>query len=422
MATLKYWLWLTTRRGFRPAECLRLLEHFGTPEAVYFADPAEYALLEEDAAKRSALEDKSLDRAEAIQADCARLGVDILTLQDARYPERLRQIFDPPCVLYVKGRLPAMDEEVAVGVVGARRATPYGIGLAGRLGLELARGGAVVVSGIAQGIDAAALRGALKGGGTPVSVLGNGVDVYFPSENRYLYHDVAAAGALVSEFPPGTGAEGWHFPVRNRILSGLSLGVVAVEAAAGRSGTLVTARLALEQNRDVFAFPGPADAPMSGGTNRLIQRGEAKLILSARDVLCEYEALYPGRLTRPDCLPEEAVAARLGAPEPGTEPAPEPVPAPEAEETVDKEPERAYITLAECRERFTDDERDILLALAEGPLRPDDLVERTQIPARRVFSALTLLQVHGAVTEAPGKRFSAVLSIEIKAGETPSHT
>ena len=419
MATLKYWLWLTTRRGFRPADCLGLLEHFGSPEAVYFADPAEYELLIGNSVKLASLADKSMAGAEAIQSDCARLGVDILTLQDARYPERLRQIFDPPCVLYVKGRLPAMDEEVAIGVVGARSATPYGTGLAGRLGLELSRSGAVVVSGIAQGIDSAALRGALRGGGTPVSVLGNGVDVYFPSENKYLYHDVAAAGALVSEFPPGSEPLGWHFPMRNRILSGLSLGVVAVEAAAERSGTLVTARLALEQNRDVFAFPGPADAPMSGGTNRLIQRGEAKLILSARDVLCEYESLYPGRLTRPDYLPEQAVQARLSAPQ--ADPAPAPEPAAELEPELDKGAERAYITLAECRERFTDDERDILLALEEGPLRPDDLVERTQIPARRVFSALTLLQVQGAVTEAPGKRFSALLLIDTQAGKTPSH-
>ena len=408
MAALKYWLWLTTRRGFRPVDCFRLIEHFGSPEGAYFADPAEYELLELNDQRRGALLDKSMDTAESILADCDRLGVEILTLQDARYPERLRQIFDPPCVLYVKGRLPVFDEEAAVGVVGARRCTPYGVELAGRLGLELSRSGALVVSGIAQGIDSAALKGALYGGGAPVSVLGNGVDVCYPPENRGLYADVAAAGALVSEFPPGTGSEGWHFPVRNRILSGLCLGVVAVEAAAERSGTLVTARLALDQNRDVFAFPGPATAPMSAGTNRLIQRGEAKLVLSARDVLCEYEALFPGRLKRPDYLPEEAVQARL------SEPVSVQREGEKLESKVDKTANRAYITLAECRERFTDDERDILFALACGPLRPDDLVEQTQIPARRVLSALTMLQVQGAVTEEPGRQFSAVLQIREK--------
>lgn len=227
----------------------------------------------------------------------------------------------------------------------------------------------------------------------------------YPRENRWLYEDVAAAGALITEYPPGTPAEGWHFPIRNRILSGLSLGVVAVEAAE-RSGTLVTARLALEQNRDVFAFPGPVGAPMSLGTNRLIQRGEAKLVLGAADVLCEYEDVYPGRLTRPDPLTEEETRQRLSEP---------PVPAPaeeKREETVDKTPKRAYITLKDYAGEMTDDEREILLALGEASMHADALVERTQIPARRVLSALTMLQVRGYVDEGPGKRFTAAVLIK----------
>ena len=178
MASLKYWLWLTTRKGLRPEHAVRLLEHFGTPEGAYFADPGEYDLLSDlPLPVRTALQEKHLAEAEGILADCERLGLRILTLGDADYPDRLKNIYDPPAVLYVKGRLPAFDEEIAVAVVGSRRPSEYGKRMAGRLGLELAREGALVVSGIAQGLDTEAVRGALKGGGPVVSVLGCGIDV-----------------------------------------------------------------------------------------------------------------------------------------------------------------------------------------------------------------------------------------------------
>ncbi|BDF67073.1 hypothetical protein CE91St43_10450 [Oscillospiraceae bacterium] len=402
MANLKYFLWLTTRRGFQPAEAGKLLERFGTPEAVYFADPEEYGLLGLPAAKRKALEDKDLSGAERILADCDRLGIRILTIQDANYPERLAQIYDPPCVLYLKGRELAVDEELAIGVVGTRSSTPYGEGLAGKLGLELARSGAMLVSGMAEGIDAAGIRGALKGGGGVVSVLGGGIDVVYPKQHRWLYADVAAAGTLVSEYPPGTEHAGFHFPVRNRILSGLSLGVVVVEAGEP-SGALITAHAALEQNREVFAFPGPADGPASLGANRLIQRGEAKLVLSARDVLEEFAAQFPGRVHPLPPMEAEEIRERLEAPVPeGKEEKP-------AEKEVDKERPRAYISLSDDSEAFTDDERDLLLALQRRALTADDLVEAVQIPARRVLSALTMLQVRGLVEERPGKRFTAAV-------------
>lgn len=402
MATLKYWIWLTTRRPLDAAMTAKLLEYFGSPEQVYFADPAEYELAGMRGDCRAALLDKSLDGAERILADCDRIQAEVLTRQDARYPERLRQIDAPPCVLYVRGRLPAIDESVVIGVVGSRNPTPYGVDMAGRLGLGLAQAGAVVVSGIAQGIDSAALRGALQGGGTPVSVLGCGVDVVYPSENRRLYADMMAAGALVSEYPPGTEPRGAHFPVRNRIISGMSLGVTAVEAGV-KSGTLITARLALDQNRDVFAFPGPANGPMSVGTNRLIQRGEAKLVTCAQDVLEEYARVYPGWLQRPGELPGEGL--------PQDPPVRPRRPEKQAPAPVEQPPAPLTISMEECRARFTDDERDILLALESGPLLCDELVDLTQIPARRVLSALTLLQVQGAVTEETGKRFAAALLI-----------
>lgn len=399
MANLKYFLWLTTRKGFQPREAGELLAHFGTPEAVYYADPEEYALLGLSQARRSALEDKNLDGAEKILEDCDREGIHILTIQDADYPERLAMIYDPPAVLYWKGKALSVDDRLTVALVGTRRCTPYGEEVAGRLGLELARNGAVLVSGMAQGIDAAGLRGALQGGGTVISVLGGGIDVIYPSQNRWLYEDVAAAGTLVSEYPPGTEHAGFHFPIRNRILTGLSLGAVVVEAPA-RSGALITARHALEQDREVFAVPGPIGAAASLGTNRLIQRGEAKLILSCADILEEFRGLLPHLPEPLPPLEEEAVeGAEYALPAPSREE--------KSEKKVDESPKRAYISLSDDPEAFTDDERDILLALGEKERTADELSEATQIPARRILSALTMLQLRALVEERAGKRFSA---------------
>ena len=303
MATLKYWLWLTGRAGLSPARRRELVERMGSPESVYFADPGEYTLEENlsETARRS-LSDKSMDAAEEILAQCEQLGISLLTIQDAHYPDCLKNIPDPPSVLYYKGKLPDFDRELTIGMVGARECSEYGKTMASRLGLELARSGAVIVSGIAQGIDSHAIKGALAGGGTVVSVLAGGIDKKYPWESRFLYDDVAAVGALISEYPPGTPHKGSHFPVRNRIISGLSDGVVAVEGRE-KGGTMVTMDLALEQNRDTFAVPGPADAPMSAGTNRLIRMGWAKLVTSSADILAEYEGRRPIR--RPVPLSEQ---------------------------------------------------------------------------------------------------------------------
>ncbi|MGN8876263.1 DNA-processing protein DprA [Pseudoflavonifractor sp. HCP28S3_F10] len=407
MSALKYWLWLTTRPSLRPGEAAALADRFGSPEGVYFADPEEYRLAGLPLPLRKELSHKELDYAQRVQADCARLGIRILTMQDAEYPERLRQIDAPPAVLYVKGKHIAFDEEVAIGVVGSRRASEYGLSQAGTLGWELARGGALVVSGIAQGVDSACLRSAIRAGGTVCSVLGGGIDRVYPFSSADLYERIPEVGALISEYPPGTPTEGHHFPVRNRIISGLSLGVVAVEAAE-RSGTLITARKALDQNRDVFAFPGPAGAPSSAGTNLLIQRGEAKLVLSARDVLEEYETLYPAKVGRDRSGGLLYRAARkVEKPVEKTPKMPrkeEKIPL----ETVDKGTGRSYSTFEACTEEFTDDEKELLLKLGESTLRPDDLVEATGIPARRILSALTMLQVRGYVEEKPGNGFAAV--------------
>ncbi len=400
MANLKYFLWLTTRKGFQPGEAGELLSRFGTPEAIYFAQREEYDLLGLPERKKQALEDKELGETEKILENCDRLGIHIMTIQDADYPERLGQIYDPPCVLYWKGKPLHVDDRLTIGVVGTRNSTPYGEGLAGKLGLELARAGATLVSGMAEGIDTFGIRGALKGGGSVISVLGGGLDIIYPRKNRWLYEDVAAAGTLVSEYPPGTEHAGHHFPIRNRILSGLSLGVVVVEAGIP-SGAAITARLALEQNREVFAYPGQAEAKASLGCNRLIQRGEAKLVVTVRDILEEFHMFFPSQAEPLPPLGEEETAQRLENP---TEPRSL---AKKDIKEVDKAPDRAYISLSDDPEAFTDDQRDILLCIQRRSLTADDISEQTQIPARRVSSALTLLQLRDLVEEKPGKRFYA---------------
>lgn len=409
MASLKYWLWLSTRRGVRPEQAGRLLEHFGTPEQAYYADEEAYGMVEGlTPAARTALLDKSLARANAIWGECDRLGVRILTLGDADYPDRLKNIYDPPIVLYVRGRLPAFDEEIAVAVVGSRRPSAYGRWMAGKIGLELATHGGMVVSGIAQGLDTEALKGALRGGGAVVSVLGCGVDVHYPRENRWLYEDVAAHGALTSEYPPGTQPESWFFPIRNRIISGLSLGVVAVECGL-KSGTMSTVRQALDQDRDIFAVPGPVGSLLSEGPIRLLQQG-AKAVTGGLDIIREYADRYPGRVRFPHTVQEQEEGPQA-AKGPLDGPDPQKMTETVGEKVIDKGPQQAYID----RSGLTDDQIDLLLALEDGKRTTEELVDLTQIPARRVLSALTMLQIQGHVIEHPGRRFEA--AVRLRTGE-----
>ena len=405
MAGLKYWIWLSECKGLTNRSRALLLDHFGSPEDAYYADAAEYALVEGLAKKQlELLADKSTAAADKILGDCQRLGLRVLTMQDADYPARLRNIFEPPCVLYVKGTLPAFDEEVAVAMVGTRACTPYGTSCAEKLAYGLARQGALVVSGAARGIDSAAHRGALRAGGVTVAVLGNGLDVVYPEENASLYRDIAAAGALLSEYPPGTAAEGWHFPIRNRIISGLCLATVVVEAPLERSGALITANTALEQGRDVFAVPGPIDAPMSRGCNRLIADGAAALITDSWDVLREYEAQYPHkilgeRVELPRTLGyqarEELSRAKQAA-------------AAAAEEA----PTLPKLDLAKNDAGLTDDQITILRALKDGAMQVDDIIEQTGLPTRRVLSALTMMELEGCVEQGGGKHFSLNVILE----------
>ncbi|MDO4315630.1 MAG: DNA-processing protein DprA [Oscillospiraceae bacterium] len=393
MSALKYWLWLTELRGLANQTRLALLRHFNTPEDVFYADAGEILLTEGITREQAALlENHDLSAADKILADCQRLNIHILTFQDAGYPARLKNIYDPPGLLYMKGRLPAFDEELTVAVVGTRDCTPYGVACAEKLGYGLTCGGAVVVSGLARGIDAAATRGALRAGGVTVGVVGNGLDIHYPYESRYLYEDVAAAGVLLSEYPPGVFPAKSHFPARNRILSGLSAATLVVEAPE-RSGALITAETAMEQGREVFAVPGPIDAPASVGCNRLIRDG-AGLVTDAWDILEGYTERFPDKLRRDRA---RQVPQVLGY---------------QARQRTEAKPVPSSLSLSHNDLSLTDDQIALLQALGtEEPELVDDLIQRTGIPTRRVLSALTVLEIENLVRQHSGKRYTRAVTL-----------
>ena len=399
MAGWREWIWFAEQKTLGGRERQLLLDHFGSPEGIFYAEAEEFRLLDGlNARQIEALCDKSTAGCEKIMADCQRLGIRVLTWQDADYPARLRNIFDPPCVLYVRGTLPLIDEEVVIAMVGTRKATPYGIRSAEKLAFSLAKQGALVISGAAHGIDTAAHRGALRAGKPTLAVLGCGLDVVYPEENRWLYADIAACGALISEYPPGTAADGWHFPARNRILSGLSLAVTVVEAPE-RSGALITANLALEQGRDVFAVPGPIDAPNSRGCHDLIISG-AGLAADSQDILRGYEAQYPHKLTAYQGETPQVFGAEAKRPQPEKK---------KESKREAAEPERPVRTFRNSG--WTDDQIALLRAMQRGISQADDLIDETQIPTRRVLSALTMLEIEGCVKQESGRQFSLIVDL-----------
>ena len=364
-STLKDLITLTMVSGVGPLTCRALLDHFQTAGA---ALDASIGRLKEapgvgpKLAERISKARSEIDP-ESELATCRRLGVELLPRGDDRYPPLLENIPDPPALLYVRGALEPRDQ-LAIAIVGSRRCTPYGIRVAERLASALARTGFTTVSGLARGIDAAAHRGALKAGGRTIAVLGNGLANIYPAEHEDLAAEIAAGrGAVVSELPMTQGPLAGLFPQRNRIISGLCLGVIVVEAAP-RSGSLSTANHAMEQNREVFAVPGPVDSLASRGCHRLIRDG-ARLVETVDDVL---EELGP--------LAHEI------------RPAP------------DEPPVRHPAELA-----LTDQERSLLGCLDDTPSDVDALIARTRLTASQVMATLSVLELKRMVKRLPGHQF-----------------
>jgi len=302
------WLTLHLVPGIGPGMCARLVDHFGSPREVLAADPP--ALLRVPGFGKKMLaalagqfaSGQAADEAAKEEERARQLGIDLITLDDPAYPALLRTIHQPPVILYVKGVAAALDSP-GLGVVGSRAATSYGREVAGRLSYSLAQHGFTIISGLALGIDTEAHRGALAAGGRTVAVLGCGLDIVYPASNRDLFDAIPEAGALVSEYPLGTQPDGFRFPARNRIISGLGLGVVVVEAAK-KSGSLITAEHALEQGREVFAIPGRVDSFKSAGTHGLLKQG-AKLVQTVDDILEELPFVKTEKSSDNSLLSEE---------------------------------------------------------------------------------------------------------------------
>lgn len=395
MSAIKYWLWLASLRHINQAEKVGLYDCFGSPENVYFAQDTDLSA-NLSAAALAELSNKSLERSERILEQCARLDISLITMQDAMYPERLRHIYNPPLVLYYKGKLPCFDEEPVLAVVGTRKCTSYGINVASKMGYQLAKSGMLIISGMADGIDTEANIAALRAGKTTVAVLGSGADVIYPATNKALYEDIISAGAVVSEYPPGTRPAGENFPRRNRIMSGLSLGCLVVEAPL-HSGALITARYALEQGRDVFAVPGNIDNAESLGCNNLIREG-AELVTSAGDILIEYAIRFPHKITQnlrqpPPIAEEKRVKIE------------------ERQKTVKKTVEKTVkedikpFDLTALIEQYSSEQKKIIVTIAAEPRNIDDIITTTQLSASEVLRELTMLEIAGIVKQLPGKRF-----------------
>lgn len=425
LTSVKYWLWLTSRLD--PAAAWQVFCHFGSPEKAYFSDPGEYSRIEGlSPQQQKLLEDKSVTYAEQILARCDSRNIRILTFSDTDFPERLRNIEVPPLVLYLRGRMLRFDDRAVIAMAGTRKATLYGTQTAYTFAKELTRGGALVATGIVAGCDASALQGALSAGGPLVCVVAGGVDVPYTDTpaGHSLLEEIAGRGAVLSEAPPGTGHKGALFRRRNAILTGLSVGLLCIEAGS-RSGTLGVAELANEQGKEVFAIPANLGAKASLGTNDLLRQGLARPVLTAEDILSHFSYLLPRaqaaqadctrwRLVRCPADPEKR--APKAQPEPESAPAdPAPDEAPSAsvseispEKKVDTGRDSGYIELLDASGRWSEQERTLLKALVPGPATVETLIAATGSSAGLVAATLTMLAVTGAVRELPGGRFQLV--------------
>ena len=366
------WLALALTPGLGARQAGKLLRTYGSPEAIFAASLTSLEAQRIPAAVAQAIHSQQpLKDAEKELAQAKQLGCRLLTWDEPAYPQLLREIYDPPPLLYVKGNAELLGRH-AIAIVGTRRPSPYGNQMAERLARDLAERGLVIVSGLARGIDSTAHKGALASPrGATIGVLGTGIDVIYPKENKKLYAQMEERGAIISEFPIGTFPAPQNFPIRNRIIAGMSLGTVVVEGAQ-YSGSLITARLAMESNREVFGVPGNATQPASFGQNHLIKQG-AKLVTGWEDVIEELPTEIRAQLV-PVETPDAAERASL------------------FEESL-SETERALFGLL-----GTDEARHV-----------DELVETSGLNSSEVLAALFELEMKGIVRQMPGKQFLKVL-------------
>jgi DNA processing protein len=374
-STSIYWLALSLTPGLGPTRGRKLVQHFGNPQDIFHASLTELEGLGLQAQSAQAIAlGKSLELAHDEFAKAAAAKIEILSRDESAWPSRLSEIYDPPLVLYVRGNSEVLSRP-GIAIVGTRHPTPYGIGMAERLACDLAARGLVIFSGMARGVDAAAHRGAMKAPGRTAAVFGTGVDVIYPRENRKVSESILASeGALISEFPLEAFPAPQNFPIRNRIISGLSLGVLVVEAAE-YSGTRITARCALEQSRELFAVPGNVVSKNSWGPNTLIKQG-AKLTATWEDVWEELPADIKLELE-----------SQTGA------------------AASDKNPQTGNLF---SEERLSPGEKAVLSLLKEHEsTHIDEIIEKLEpnISSSEVFTVLFELELNGKIKQMPGKNF-----------------
>lgn len=413
-----YGVWLQQVMGEGSRKVPLLLDYFGSCRAVYESDDVERrisGLLLPGEMKKMA--ETPLDIAVEIMEACRRLQYSVITPDSDQYPNRLRNIIDYPAALYVSGEFPNIDDEVCVGMVGTRRASRYGYNAATVLSKDLSACGAIIVSGCARGIDTASHQGALIGGGKTLAVLGCGINTRYNLENEGLRKVISASGALISEYPPGAPPLNYHFPIRNRIISALSLGVIVVEAGA-KSGSLITANLALEQGKDIFSVPGEISNAQSKGTNRLIFDG-AKPIENAYDVLEEYVTQYPHRLrlenlrnrnsrvhdkgvrpkwerkTYADSVSNNNLKSKMPPRDEFTEKSETQLHNQESESVAEEYPVG-----------MSDNAIKVLKVLGSTPKMSQEIIEELSISASVLMQSITELEIYGMVNSLPGKRYT----------------
>lgn len=362
---LKYWVWLSSIPGIGARKSARLIELFGEPEKIWFLPEEQLrkTTFLNETNIRQIVDKKHRSEAQRHMEMIFQKNISVITIKDESYPFYLKNIHDPPIALYIKGTL--YKDEKSVAVVGARRATPYGLEIAEKLSFELARHGITVISGMARGIDSHAHNGTLKAGGRTIAVLGCGLDKPYPAENKLLMEKITEHGAVISEYVPGTPPLPGNFPARNRIISGLSHGVVVIEAGE-KSGSLITADFALEQGRDVFAVPGNVGNSSSKGSNRLIKEG-AKLVTCAKDILEE--------LNIPNLCSSK-------------------------QDSSDRD-----IKMQKVYEKLNENEKIIWSCLEAEALHIDLIAKKSGLSIQAVNSILVMMELKGLVEPLPGKLF-----------------
>ena len=385
------WLWLSSLTEINPNAKAALLKVFGTAKAAFHAPHGAFAGVE-GLSKRDAqlLEARDLTAAQAIPDLCKAAGASFLTPDDDAYPNRLREIYAPPPVLYVRGHLPDLGREVPVAVIGTRHASPYGLKMGRNLAYELVKCKAVVVSGLTAGIDAAAAEGALAAGGVCIGVLGTPID----AAKNNLAERVLKKGALISEYPPGTPQLKTFFRARNRIAAGISEGVVVVEAPE-KSGTRLFVAEALEQGKEVFAVPGNADSDTSSGTIRFLREG-AQLVTRGWEVAEELTVSHPGVLdpSSHESFPQISCEAETPS-APVMEPSGKERKKKISKKRLDKPETPCYIDITDAITNLSDVQKKIVLAVVSGHSSAEEIIACTALSASTVLSQLTILEIRG---------------------------